>query len=154
MKENYSYHPETGEYLGAIPFSGNPGALPPRFTTPLCPDCITGHIPVWNGKEWEQIENHRGEFGYVDGKPVRILELGPLPDGWMTELPMPEPEPQDPADAKKSEIRAELDAIDREAIRPLRAIAAGNGTDDDTAKLQKLDTRAAELRAELATLTA
>ena len=40
--------------------------------------------------------------------------------------------------------------IDRERIRPLAAIAAGVGTDEDRSRLEALEQEAAQLREELA----
>jgi hypothetical protein len=53
---------------------------------------------------------------------------------------------------RRSEIIGELSGIDRDSIRPLRAIADGSATDYDRNKLAELDARAVELRAELAGL--
>ena len=53
---------------------------------------------------------------------------------------------------RKSEILARLAEIDRESIRPLRAIADGNAVQADKDKLAALDTEAAGLREELAGL--
>lgn len=46
-------------------------------------------------------------------------------------------------------IKAELSAIDMQAVRPLRAIAAGTATDEDRVRLAELETQAAELREKL-----
>jgi len=54
--------------------------------------------------------------------------------------------------ARADDISWRLLEIDRAAIRPLRAIAAGTGTGDDMAKLSALETEAEALRAELAAL--
>lgn len=51
------------------------------------------------------------------------------------------------------QILAELDAIDRKTTRPLRAILAGIGTDEDREKLAELERQAEEKRAELDKLT-
>lgn len=57
-------------------------------------------------------------------------------------------------DMRRSEIFAELAAIDAASARPLRSILVGTATDDDRARLAELEARAAELRAELAALDA
>lgn len=49
-------------------------------------------------------------------------------------------------------IKKQLDKIDRQAIRPLRAIAAGTDTKDDRDILADLEQQAAELRQQLAAL--
>lgn len=53
---------------------------------------------------------------------------------------------------RTAEIKRELRAIDGERIRPLAAIATGTATDYDRSKLAELETRAAALRTELASL--
>lgn len=50
-------------------------------------------------------------------------------------------------------ILSRLTAIDAEAIRPLRAIAAGTGTEDDMAKIAALEAEAESLRAQLAAMS-
>ena len=52
------------------------------------------------------------------------------------------------------EIYTRLAAIDAEAVRPLRAIAAGTATTIDRGKIVALETEAAELRRELAEMPA
>ena len=53
---------------------------------------------------------------------------------------------------RAAEISRGFAEIDRERIRPLAAIVAGVGTDDDRAKLVALEEKAQALRAELAEL--
>lgn len=50
-------------------------------------------------------------------------------------------------------LKAELDEIDRQAIRPLRAIAAGTDTEEDTRILAELESRAEAIRSEIAELS-
>lgn len=50
------------------------------------------------------------------------------------------------------EIKERLAQIDIDSVRPLRAIAAGSHTQFDSDKLASLDSEAAALRAELASL--
>lgn len=58
-------------------------------STPIKPDFIDGYIPKWNGESWDQVENHVGKHGYVNGVPTIITEYGPLPDGWSDTPPPP-----------------------------------------------------------------
>ena len=51
---------------------------------------------------------------------------------------------------RAAEIAREFAAIDRERVRPLAAIVAGVGTDEDKSRLKALEEEAAQLRAELA----
>ena len=53
---------------------------------------------------------------------------------------------------RAAEIMRELKEIDTQRIRPLAAIAIGTATDYDHRKLSELETRAAALRTELASL--
>jgi hypothetical protein len=59
-----------------------------------------------------------------------------------------EPEAEKKA-KRKAKLIAELDALDLKCIRALRAIQAGTGTDDDTARLAELEEQAEEIRKEL-----
>lgn len=52
-------------------------------------------------------------------------------------------------EARKKELVAELDALDLKCIRALRAIQAGTGTEEDTARLAELEAQAEEIRKEL-----
>ena len=51
---------------------------------------------------------------------------------------------------RAAEISRRFAEIDRERIRPLAAIVAGVGTDEDKSRLAVLEQEAAQLRAELA----
>lgn len=51
--------------------------------------------------------------------------------------------------ARQETIKAKLSEIDNLEIRPLAAIIAGVGTDEDTNKLKELEAEKAELRSEL-----
>ena len=82
--------------------------------------------------------------------------------GWAFEdLPQPDPEPQPEPTAyvptRAEQIRARLHAIDQESIRPARAVAAALADGKpapafDASKLTALETEAATLRAELASI--
>ena len=51
---------------------------------------------------------------------------------------------------RAAEISRRFAEIDRERIRPLAAMVAGAGTDEDKSKLKALEEEAAQLRTELA----
>ncbi len=53
------------------------------------PEIEEGFVPRWNGEAWEQVENHKGESGYINGQPHEIKEYGPYPDGWSATPPPP-----------------------------------------------------------------
>lgn len=54
---------------------------------------------------------------------------------------------------RKIEILEELDTLDREAVRPLRAILTGNYVEADKLKLEEIEADAIKLRAELKELS-
>ena len=68
--------------------------------------------------------------------------------------PRPDMSEADRARIVRIGILAELTALDMTAVRPLRAIAAGAGTQDDSDRLAALESKAATLRADLAALQA
>lgn len=145
MATAYQYD-MNGYYAGKIEDHG----LLPNNATSTMPEQQEGYIPRWNGTAWEQVENHKGEEGWLDGKPHKIEEYGPYPDGWSATEP--EKSQQEKDAARITEIKAQLTSLDNESIRALRAIANDKGTDEDKAKLAELETQAEGLRAELATL--
>lgn len=79
---------------------------------------------------WEAVEDENGNL--IDIVPVDV------------------PEPQLAAEEKAEELKAQLDEIDRQAIRPLRAIAAGTAAEEDRKILAELERQAEEIRKELA----
>lgn len=59
-----------------------------------------------------------------------------------------------PIEDRRSVILSELDRLDLQAVRPLRAIAAGTATETDRQKLTEIEEQVAQLRKELANITA
>lgn len=49
-------------------------------------------------------------------------------------------------------LKQQLSALDLQAVRPLRAIAAGTATDEDKSRLTEIEGQAEALRAEIANL--
>lgn len=49
----------------------------------------------------------------------------------------------------RTELLAQLDAIDLKCIRAIRAIQAGKGTEEDVQRLQELELQAEQIRQEL-----
>lgn len=82
---------------------------------------------------WEAVEDEKGNL--ID---IVIVDI-------------PESEPA--AEEKAEELKVQLDEIDKQAIRPLRAIAAGTATDEDRETLAELERQAEEIRNELAELS-
>ena len=64
----------------------------------------------------------------------------------------PEPTPAEAAQARRQAILEELELLDRAAVRPLRAVAAGTATPEDTAMIAQIEANALALRDELAGL--
>jgi hypothetical protein len=145
FKKVYQYTAD-GYFAG----EGADYGLLPNNSTRHAPQIQDGYIPHWTGTGWEQVEDHKGKEGYLDGEPHTIKDYGPLPAGWSDEPPPPTPE--ELAAQRRAEILGRLAAIDTESIRPLRSLAEGAATDYDTDKLAGLEQQAAELRAELAAL--
>lgn len=84
MAKAYQYTAD-GFYAGALEDYG----LLPNNATRTAPAIVDGKIPHWTGDGWEQVENHKGKSGYLNGAPYTIKEYGPLPDGWSTAPALP-----------------------------------------------------------------
>ena len=84
MDKAYQYTAD-GYYAGEIDDYG----LLPNNATRTPPALKEGFVPRWTGKEWEQVEDHKGKSGYVNGMPTEIKEYGPLPEGWSDTPPAP-----------------------------------------------------------------
>ena len=87
-------------FIGEVDASPDPSDAAvfyaPAFSTfdpPPAPQ--PGHVVVrvgGEGGEWQQIEDHRGETGYLeDGTPVEIAHVGPIAAPVVTLLPPPGP---------------------------------------------------------------
>lgn len=103
MPKVYQYTAD-GYYAGEVEDYG----LLPNNATRTAPTLQDGHIPRWTGTAWESVENHKGKEGYVDGKPSKIKDYGPLPAGW-SDTPPP-PTLEEAKTAKRAEIRIGYDA--------------------------------------------
>lgn len=75
---------------------------------------------------WEAVENESGQ----------LIDIIPI-------------EPPVTDEKRIAQLKIELEEIDRQAIRPLRAIAAGTDTEEDREVLADLEQQAAELRQQL-----
>lgn len=116
------------------------------------PKVKAGFWPGEQSGKWVDIEDHRGEEGYVNGEAFTVFDFGPYPQGWATTPP--EPTEEEKAAQRRAEIIARFAHIDFDSVRPLRAIVQGEGTEADKEKLAALDAEAEELRTELAALPA
>jgi hypothetical protein len=81
----YQYD-QYGFYAGEINDHGGPL---PNNATRKAPQMQVDWIPRWTGTAWEQVENHKGRQGYVNGAPSVIKDYGPLPPGWSDTPPPP-----------------------------------------------------------------
>lgn len=133
MKKIYHHHPDTGAMMGegmadVDPLEPGRFLIPASATTDAPPTPGAGQFAAWNGNAWE-----------------------------LRAMPPPAPEPAPYVPSRADVIRGRLAQIDRESIRPARAVAAALAASQtvpafDAAKLAALETEAAALRAELAAL--
>lgn len=96
----YNYD-ENGVYLGQTaarksPLETDVFLIPARATDVAPPEAEDGYARVWNGSQWQQIEDHRGEVVYDSqtGEDVTIETIGPIGSGLVTsppELPLDKP---------------------------------------------------------------
>ena len=83
MAKAYQYTAD-GYYAGEVDDYG----ILPNNATRTAPTLKKGFVPCWDGIKWRQVEDHKGESGYVNGQPHEIKEYGPLPEGW-SDTPTP-----------------------------------------------------------------
>ena len=87
---------------------------------------------ILSNRYWEPVEDENGNL-------IDIVPIEP-------------PEITRSAEEQTEELKNRLDEIDRQAIRPLRAIEAGTATDEDRSVLAELEAQAEEIRAQMAEL--
>lgn len=87
---------------------------------------------ILSNRYWEPVEDENGNL--IDIVPIEPPEIARS------------------AEEQTEELKNRLDEIDRQAIRPLRAIAAGTATDEDRRVLAELEAQAEEIRAQMAEL--
>ncbi len=80
----YQYN-QNGYFVGAEEDHG----LLPNNATYLAPEQKEGFIARWAGQAWENIENHVGLEGFVNGEAFTIKDYGALPEGWSDTPPTP-----------------------------------------------------------------
>ena len=91
------------------------GSLPHNCTA-VKPVLQEGFIPLWTGSKWEQVENHKGLEGYLNGEPYTIKDYGPLPEGFSTTKPLPSLE--EAKHEKQSEVINKFSAM----FAPINAV--------------------------------
>ncbi len=79
-------HDVAGYYAGETDDYGGPM---PHNCVAVKPRAKAGYIPRWTGEAWEQVEDQRGREGWLNGRPHKITEFGPLPEGWSDTPPPP-----------------------------------------------------------------
>ena len=72
MAKVYQYD-ANGYYAGEGDSYGGPL---PNNSTYMAPLLKSGFIPHWNGETWDQVENHKGKQGWLDGQPYIIKDYG------------------------------------------------------------------------------
>ncbi len=97
----FHFDRETGEYAGASDAALDPletklqgrniFLFPAHSTTVLPPDLEEGMARVFNGSEWLQVEDHRGVpmYSKVDGHQNSMIALGPIPEDYTLDAPLP-----------------------------------------------------------------
>lgn len=141
-------HDADGYFVGEIDDYG----LLPNNATYTAPKEQDGHIPCWVGAKWEQVENHKGKEGYLDGKQHTIKDYGPLPKGWSNTPPPPTK--KELTAQRLAVIDTRLASLDVMSVRPLRAVADGSAAKADTERLASIEKEAKELRVERKALEA
>lgn len=128
MKTVYLYDEKTKEFKNEVnaqldPLesekAGKDIYLLPANATWEQPPIKEGYTTVWNGKEWDAVEDNRKKEYWLPedkyGAPAREMkELGPLPEGAM--LTAPERTLEEVKAAKIAELKAERDTREVEPI--------------------------------------
>lgn len=101
----YQYNLQ-GYYIGETIAYNN---LLPVNTTEKAPTLQDGYIPKWNGIAWEQVENHVGKEGYVNGEEFTVTQYGALPEGFSDTAP--EPTLEEAKTSKLAEIKQAFETV-------------------------------------------
>lgn len=101
------------------------------------------------------LECEQPEWVIPDNSPLasKITSLGdiePVTNEYGELIDVKSPEPT--TEQKIAELKQQLAELDLQAVRPLRAIAAGTATDEDKSRLAEIEGQAEALRAEIANL--
>ena len=148
MKTAYQCY-SSGEYIGPMEVSS--GILPNGATWTEPPAKVEGFARFFRNGKWKQVEDHRGEQGYVDGVFTTIHDVGPYPAGWSNDPPAPS------AEDKRQNAMIALNDLDAKSVRAARAVAlaVANGNPPsavDVGRLADIEAEAEALRKELAAL--
>ena len=101
-----------------------------------------------DGLECEQPEWVTPDNSPLASKITSLGDIEPVTNehGELIDVKSPEPT----TEQKIAELKQQLAELDLQAVRPLRAIAAVTGTDEDKARLSEIESQAETLRAEIA----
>lgn len=93
MTTVYNYSKTTGEYLASNPAMMDPrrpdvALIPAHATEVAPPSAPEGQVAVFADGAWSLVEDRRGViFWMADGFAAEMSDLGPLPDGAITDAP-------------------------------------------------------------------
>lgn len=134
----YSFHPETGEYIGAGKADPNPvredaWLLPAYCTSVAPPEAESGFALMWTGGSWAKVADHRGERWWPNDAASNLapsIVIGFLGDPAAHGLTKTEPPapPQAPVTISARQIRLAMTQLDWRAA--VEAYVAG--ADQDT----------------------
>lgn len=88
-----------------------------------------GFVSIWNGKNWEYIEDHRGQKYWMPNEDYKspgheVTDIGPLPEGASTIAPQPTAE--EIADQEASQQAAQaMSTLNSITTRTTRSMLAG-----------------------------
>ena len=88
--------------------------LKPAFTAETEPPSkLPNQKPVWDGQQWNQTPDHRGEVWYTaGGAPIKIVDLGdPTALGLQRDKPVTEQPEEDPVQKQKRELMVRLQEV-------------------------------------------
>ena len=117
----FAFNSTTGEFLAEVRPEIDQAALNqdeinflnPAFTTETAPPPKAPNLqPVWDGQQWNQVPDHRGEVWYTPvGVPVKIVDIGdPTALGLQQDNPVIE-QPEDPVQKQKQELMVRLQVV-------------------------------------------
>lgn len=114
--------------------------IPARCTETKPPAEKSGCVPVWNGEEWELIEDHRGARYWLPGEGYgapshEMKDIGPLPAGATTTAPEQTPE-EAAAEAVQVEVNTASAALAEASAKFLPALLSGGDVAAITAEYQ------------------
>jgi hypothetical protein len=118
----FAFDSTTGEFLAEVRPEIDQAALNhdeinflnPAFTTETAPPPNAPNLqPVWDGQQWNQVPDHRGDVWYTSvGIPVKVVDLGdPTALGLQQDKPVTEPEPEDPVQEQKRDLMVRLQEV-------------------------------------------